>query len=249
MQDNNILKMLKLQDKEVQFDKFVVDDENNAIYVHISKEVHTCTCPKCKNETKRIHDYREQKIRHPKINGYDVFPILKKARLLCTECGKRFSLDYSNIVNPRFRCSNLLFETIIDNLGNTSMTFGEVAQMNGVSPGVVHRYLNIFAYLMQWNNITRFPKHIGIDEFKGNCNKSKYNLHIYDHDTGNTVAILRSRKFFDIIEFFNHIENRNEVEVVTMDLYASFKNAVKAKFKNDKIVVDRFHYTRVVSRA
>ena len=34
-----------------------------------------------------------------------------------------------------------------------------------------------------------------------------------------------------------------------MDLYAPFKNAVKAKLKKAIIVADRFHYTRIVSYA
>lgn len=37
--------------------------------------------------------------------------------------------------------------------------------------------------------------------------------------------------------------------IVTMDLYDSFRNAVKAKLKRVTIIADRFHYTRIVSRA
>ena len=58
---------------------------------------------------------------------------------------------------------------------------------------------------------------------------SKYLFHIYNLDTAETIHILKSRSFNDIVDFFNNITNRNEVEVVTMDLYSPFKNAVKAK--------------------
>ena len=53
----------------------------------------------------------------------------------------------------------------------------------------------------------------------------------------------------NLIKFFNTIDNRNDVELVTMDLYDSFRNAIKAKLKNATIVADRFHYTRIVANA
>lgn len=129
------------------------------------------------------------------------------------------------------------------------MTIKDVAKINNVSSGVVSRYLYFFAYLMQWDKVTTLPKHIGIDEFKGNCDKSKYLFHIFDLDTGKTVTILRTRKYYDLVKFFDSIENRNEVELVTMDLYDTFRNAIKAKLKHATIVADRFHYTRIVGNA
>lgn len=129
------------------------------------------------------------------------------------------------------------------------MNIKDVANFNNVSTGVVSRYLYLFAYLMQWETITTLPKHIGIDEFKGNCDKSKYLFHIFDLDTSKTVTVLKSRKYDDLIKFFDSIQNRNDVELVTMDLYDTFRNAIKAKLKNAIIVADRFHYTRVVSNA
>ena len=158
-------------------------------------------------------------------------------------------MNYNDIVNPKFRCSNELFNNIISNLQNTSMNIKDVANFNNVSTGVVSRYLYFFAFFMQWDTITTLPKHIGIDEFKGNCDKSKYLFHIYDLDTNKTVTILKSRKFDDLIKFFDSIQNKNDVELVTMDLYDTFRNAIKAKLKNAIIVADRFHYTRIVSNA
>ena len=249
MHKHDITKLLKLQVKDLIFDEKNSNISGNTLSLYISKKVKACQCPSCKHMTKRVHDHRIQKIKHNPINGYNTFLYLKKTRLLCTNCGKKFYMNYNDIVNPRFRCSNELFNNIISSLKNTSMTIKDVAKTNNVSTGVVSRYLHFFAYLMQWENISTLPKHIGIDEFKGNCDKSKYLFHIYDLDTGKTVTILKSRKFSDLVEFFNSIENRNDVELVTMDLYDSFRNAVKAKLKNAIIVADRFHYTRIVSNA
>lgn len=248
MHKHNIIKLLRLQGKHIKFDKEIIDEENNTAYFYIHKDVVPHKCPCCKTKTKRIKDHREQKIKHIPINGFKTYLVLKKTRLLCTNCGKSFYMNYSDIVNPRFRSSNALFFKIIDDL-KSSNPLKSVAKTNFISIGVVIRYLLLWSYLMQWENITSLPKHIGIDEFKGNCDGSKYLFHIYDLDTNETIYILKSRSFNDIVDFFNNITNRDKVEIVTMDLYSPFKNAVKAKLKNAIIIADRFHYTRIVANA
>lgn len=248
MQNNNTIKLLKLQGKNIKINKDFIDTKNNTAYFYISKNIVATPCPCCGTVTKRIHDHRYQRIKHTPINGFKTFLILKKTRLLCTNCGKKFYMNYNDIVNPNFRSSNQLFNKIIDDL-KFSCSFKDVAKMNFVSIGVVIRYLLFFSYLMQWQNITTLPKHIGIDEFKGNCDKSKYLFHIFDLDTGETVKILKTRDCSNIINFFNTIDNRNDVTLVTMDLYSPFKKAVQAKLKNAVIIADRFHYTRIVAQA
>lgn len=248
MQNNNTIKLLKLQGRMIKIDKEFIDVKNNTAFFYISKKIIATPCPCCGTLTKRIHDHRLQRIKHSPINGFNTFLILKKTRLLCTHCNKKFYMNYSDIVNTRFRSSNVLFNKIIDDL-KLSCSFKDVAIMNHVSIGVVIRYLFFFSYLMQWQNISSLPKHIGIDEFKGNCNSSKYLFHIYDLDTKETIKVLKSRDFSTIVNFFNNITNRNNVELVTMDLYSPFKNAVQAKLKKAVIIADRFHYTRIVSQA
>ena len=249
MQKNNTIKLLKLQDKNIKIDKEFIDTENNTAYFFISRKVKPCVCPHCKTPTKYIHDYREQYIKHVPINGYNTFLVLNKARVVCHNCEHKFYAYYNDIVNPKFRHSNALVFEIINMLKDTSMTFSDVANYFDVSPNTVTKYLDMFSYMMGWNSITTLPKHIGIDEFKGNCDNSKYLFHVYDLDTNQTICILKSRKYDDIVEFFNNITNRKEVETVTMDLYNTFRNAVKAKLKNAIIVADRFHYTRIVGNA
>lgn len=246
MHKKNIIKLLGLQDKNINLDNFEINSIDNTLNIYISKKIVSCSCPSCKHETKRIHDHRIQKIKHKPINGFKTSLFLKKTRLLCTHCGKKFYMNYNDIVNPRFRCSNELFNSIINDL-QSSMTFDEIAKRNFVSTGVVVRYLLFFAYLMDWKIPNTLPKHIGIDEFKGNCNGSKYLFHVYNLDTKETIIFLKTRKYEDIVGFFNSIKNRNDVEIVTMDLYLPFKKAVKDKLKFANIVADRFHYTKIVA--
>ncbi len=241
--------LVNLQVPDAKIDNIIFNEENNSVILYVSKDIIECECPSCKAKTKRIHDYKIQKIKHTPIFGSKCFIYLKKTRLYCSNCGKKFYMNYNNIVNPRFRSSNFLFTSIISYLQNYSLTLKDISKMFYVSTGVVKRYMMFFSYLMQWENITTLPKRIGIDEFKGNCDGSKYLFHIYNLDTGETVTILKTRKYEDLVKFFDSIENRNEIELVTMDLYEPFRKAVKAKLKKAEIVADKFHYTRIIAKA
>ncbi len=98
-------------------------------------------------------------------------------------------------------------------------------------------------------NVFKLPKKIGIDKFKGNCNNTKYQFHIFDLETHKTVDIIESRSYDFLEQYFSRITNRKEVELVSMDLYNPFKKIIKEKFVNAKIIADRFHYTRIVLNA
>ena len=97
----------------------------------------------------------------------------------------------------------------------------------------------------------QLPQRIGIDEFKGNCNGSKYLFHIFDLDTHKTVDILQSRTYDFLEDYFSKfsLEQRCNVKVVSMDLYSPFKRVIKDKFYNATIVADNFHFTRIVMNA
>ena len=90
------------------------------------------------------------------------------------------------------------------------------------------------------------PQHIGIDEFKGNCNHTKYLFHVFDLDTHETIDIVNG-KSYDVLEnYFSKIENKSNVKIVSMDMCKLFKRIVKDKFPNASIVADCFHFTRSV---
>ena len=57
------------------------------LYLETNPSEHIC--PNCGKQTKRVHDYREQKIKDLPFQLKDCFLILRKRRYICT-CGKRF---------------------------------------------------------------------------------------------------------------------------------------------------------------
>lgn len=217
-------------------------DGSTFIEVETKPKLHTC--PSCECSTKRVHDYRIQKIQHIQINGCTSYLILKKRRYLCTSCGKKFYEDYK-FLQKTFRKSNNVYNAICSNAKQIK-NIKTIAEDNSVSSPTVTRYINYYNFLADKSQVTVFPKRIGIDEFKGNTGTDKYQLQIINLDTNQIVDIVESRRYDDLELYFSHISNRSAVELVSMDLYQPFKKIIQDKFTNAQIVADKFHYTRIV---
>lgn len=243
MHKNNIIKLLGIQENLVK--KVERNEKSINIWLESRKKLHIC--PNCHSKTNHIHDYRIQKIQHINIGSTTSYLFLKKRRYACSNCGKRFYENY-DFVQKYFRKSNAVFENVCNNLKQLK-NFKTIAKDNNISIPTVVRYMNYDILLSNKFNI-KLPKRIGIDEFKGNCNHTKYQFHIFDLDTGKTIEILESRTYDFLANFFSSfsLEERLNVEVVSMDLYSPFKRIIQDTLLHATIVADTFHFTRIAMK-
>lgn len=240
MHKNDIINLLGIQDNLV---KNIERTENNInIYLESKAKLHIC--PSCHCYTKKVHDYRIQKIQHIKVGQTQSFLYLRKRRYICKHCSKKFYESY-DFLQKYFRKSNEVYNSICHDLKQLK-NFKTIAQDNNVSIPTVIRYMNYSIFLNN-KHFAKLPKRIGIDEFKGNCNHTKYQFHIFDLDTHKTIDILESRTYDFLENYFSKftLQERLNVETVSMDLYSPFKRVVKDKLQHATIIADTFHFTRI----
>lgn len=192
MHKKNIIKLLGIQENLVK----KVQRNENSINIWIETKPKLHICPSCNHYTKHIHDYRTQKIQHINIGQTTSYLFLKKRRYVCPHCAKRFYEHY-DFLQKYFRKSNLVFDNVCNDLKKLK-NFKTIAQDNNISIPTVIKYMHYNLFLSGKSNII-LPERIGIDEFKGNCNNSKYLFHIFDLDTHKTIDILQSRTY-DFLE-------------------------------------------------
>ena len=74
--------------KDVIIEK--IEELNDKIAIHVKLPLGTHTCPNCGRPTKKVHDYRVQKVNH--LKWFERLTVLfyKLRRYVCS-CGKRFS--------------------------------------------------------------------------------------------------------------------------------------------------------------
>ena len=244
MHKKDIINLLGIQENLVK--KVQRDEKSINIWLETKPKLHIC--PSCQHYTKHVHDYRLQKIQHINIGQVVSYIFLNKRRYVCHHCGKKFYEDY-DFLQKFFRKSNQVFENVCNDLKSLK-NFKTIAKDNHISIPTVVRFMHYNILFSNKYNV-RLPERIGIDEFKGNCNGSKYLFHIFDLDTHKTIDILQSRTYNFLEDYFSKFsfEQRANVKVVSMDLYSPFKRVVKDKFFKATIVADNFHFTRIVMNA
>ena len=233
---NNIIKIPGLEDTII---KKVEQYEDN-ITIHVEMPVKLHKCPKCDARTRKIHDYRTQKIRHLKWFERPCLIFYRKRRYKC-ECGKRF-YEKNSLVD-RYKRFSREWNQAINIRSIKSKTFKEIGQQYGASTSTIIRRFDEIAK-KELKDVKYLPRVIAIDEYKGDTKAGKYQLIIANGETKEPIDILPNRRKRTIVNYLRKYGSK--VEIVVMDMSPSFKAAVEKALDRPIIIADRFHFCRYI---
>lgn len=230
--DNNT-KLLDLKDVIVK--NIEQKGQITEITIELDRKEHHCPC--CGAATRTVHDYRYQRIKDIPAFGKNVVLVLRKRRYRC-QCGKRFFEE--NVFLPRYyRMTNRLTAFIIKELAGVS-SFTSVAKEVSLSVSTVIRVFNLVNY-----SSSTIPQAIGIDEFKGNTGRDKYQCIITDLNNHRIIDILETRFKPDLFSYFKHFD-RSSTKYFISDMWDTYRDVSSTYFKNATYVIDKYHYSRQV---
>ena len=210
----------------------------NQYIIHFEMPFKPHSCPCCKKETQRIHDYRMTKIKHLKFGERMTTLFYRKRRYVCS-CGKRFAEQ--NPVVERYQRYSKEWNQMAQVRSVKGKTFKETAVQYGTSVStIIRRFDCIIPQMMKGKKL--LPSVIAIDEFKGNADNQKFQLIIANAVTKEPIDILPNRKKATIEAYLS--KYGANVKVVVMDMSHSFKAAVNKALGNPVIIADRFHFVR-----
>jgi transposase len=205
------------------------------VYIELPKKSHTC--PACGAVTELIHDYRMQVIKDVPL-ARDTFLHLRKRRYRCN-CGKRF-FEKNSFLPRYYRVTTRLVSEIIFAFKKT-ITAKEIGCRYNISSVTAMRYFTLFN-----KKITKLPKVISLDEFKGNAGGQKYNSIIVDPENREVLDILPNRYENHLIQYFSQFSNKNDVEYFVCDMNPHFRQVAKVCFPQVTIIADKYHVVRQV---
>ena len=237
--NNCINKLLNL--KGVLVKKIVHKDKSVDIYLETIPKSHICPC--CGNETKRIHDYRNQRIKDLPLQRKDTYLILRKRRYICS-CGKRFYEKYDFISRYKQRTTRLNFEIINELRDTVSMKL--VARRSNISSYTVARLIDTINY-----ETPKLDYAVAIDEFKGNADTGKYQCILVNPIKHTVMDILPDRTTSHLSSYFTNL-NRSEryrVKFFICDMWQPYVDIAKTYFPNAKIIIDKYHFRRQLTWA
>lgn len=230
---DNTAKMLGLEDVIIK--NVWGEGRDQHIKIELPRRRHKC--PRCKEYTEKIHDYRKQKIKDVSAFGKNIYLHLRKRRYVCEHCGKRFYEDNSFL--PRYhRMTNRKNAQIIEDFRDT-VSAAHIARKHNISPTTAIRYFNMVNYTCK-----ALPEVLSIDEFKGDVGGEKYQTILTDAKNRKILDILPDRKKMTLIRYFRKFKSRKDVKVVVIDMNPHFREVAEICFPNATIVIDRYHVTR-----
>lgn len=213
-------------------------------------------CPKCKcinegfNTIIKWNWKRNCKIKITKVCGYNSLLMLDKQRFYCKKCKCTFTAS-TNVVDFHKQISNDTNLNIKLELMQKSSE-KDIAKRNNISPNHVNRILDQISKDKLVKNNGVLPNKLGIDEFKATKDtKSKMAFIIVDQDNRNIFDINNSRLSSDITKYFKRYskQERDKVEIITMDLYKPYYKLMHSLFRNAILISDRFHIVIQVRNA
>ena len=162
-------------------------------------------------------------------------------------CGRTFLQD--NPLSPSNRKITVMMDVhILNALRDKTKTYSSVAKEFGVSPTYV---VNLFDYKVDLKRLT-LPKVLCIDEvYAKKLAKYSYCFVLYAPQWKKIVDIINTRHKLNLIDYFSRIsiEEKSNVEFISMDLWDSYKDVAKLCFPKAKISADPFHFVKNLTMA
>ncbi|PLR90795.1 ISL3 family transposase [Bacillus sp. T33-2] len=216
-----------------------VEERHNVVCLFVEMERKVHRCPSCDQRTRRVHDYRMQKIDHLKWFERKTQIFYKRRRYAC-RCGKRFS--EKNRIVERYQRTSVEWNQAISIRAIKGKTFKETAEIYGTSSTTIVRRFDRMA--AEIRPVEQLPSVIAVDEHKGDTKEGKYQLIIADGITKKPLDILPNRHKKTIKCYLQ--KHGSQVQVVIMDMSPAFKAAVQSALGRPVIVADRFHFYRYI---
>lgn len=246
--NNDTIKLLNLEDINVDLEKSDITKINNILYCNIVLTPVNEHCPECGCCECTIKDYQSKRINHSISTSSPCIIKYKARRYKCKYCNKIF-YEHNPFATPNEKVSTFTRLMVLDALRSHTATFTSVARQYKLTTQTV---MNIFDSWVDCKRKT-LPSIICIDEIYTNklSNSSKYAAVLLNFQTRQLVEIYSSRHKAFLANQFTYIpiEERNNVKAIIIDMWDSYKELAHRYFKNSIVSVDSFHVIKHLNDA
>lgn len=229
---------LKITSIEKTPSKIVFDCEHNS---------EVSNCPVCLEPTGLVNQYDTRKVQDLKISEREVWLHIRIQQFVCPTCNRYF-FDHPKWLVPgksyTRRQEKWIFELC------KQQAFTEVGALVNLSHKTVERLF--YARAEKLINLPKRYKEvrkIGIDEIAHRKGKQDYACVLVDLERGIQLDVLRDRKKATLLAHFQSLGEgfRNQIKVVSCDIWRTYINVSKECFPNAEIVIDRFHVVKAIN--
>lgn len=212
----------------------------NALHLQLERRESALVCPRCHGCCWRIKESRDRCVRDLPIFNRPVTLWLHIRRFKCSDCHHR-PWEKSETFGDHVKWTERLYQQVRQEFlqGCPSK---ELARRYGLSARTVFRWTFEKSRGARPRKLGRV---LGIDEYsrrKGH----RYNTIVVDLEKGRPITTFKGRRVVDVETWFKSRpqEEREQVEVVVLDMSKTFYSAIKEVFGEQVQVIDRFHIVK-----
>lgn len=218
-------------------------------FLHTEKKSEMEVCPKCATPSRSGYDKRKVKVKDAPLRNTAVTLVITKRRFYCKPCKKPFTEPVSGIRKTR-RCTERFRNYVLWACENFT-DLKRVRQSARCSAGFLYDALYEQLELRLRKRQYPWPKTIGIDEHSFRRNKqfgrTEFASLIADYNNKRVKELAQGKTCAELEQQLAHIEGRENVRNVVLDMCDPFKNFATNFFPNALIIADKFHVLRLLT--
>jgi transposase len=204
-------------------------------------------CPGCGGPSTQLHDSQHRCIRHLEVWGKKTYLHFAARRFFCEHCGHAFTEELSFV--QAHRRQSIAFERHIYQCccGSNKK---RVALREALSHSTVREIFHRWVRARRTGRLPGSIRVLGIDEISLKKRHRQFALVLCDIDRRCVVDILADRDKETLEHWLQSLgdKRRKKIRVVSMDMWAPYRQAVSKKLPHARIVVDRFHVIKQLNQ-
>ena len=203
-------------------------------------------CPRCATRSNAAYDHRVVTVKDEPFRTFYVQLRIRKRRLWCSPCGKPFTEPVPGIKKGK-RHTERYGRALLRHCERYS-DLSRVRRDMRCSSGFLYTTLYRHLELEQRKRRYPWPEKVGIDEhfFRRNGPARHFVTMVVDHKNKRVMEVVDGKTGGDLHAALQHIEGRERVRFVAMDMCDPYRKFAREFFPNAKLVADKFHVLRLI---
>lgn len=218
---------------------------NTECVIEAGYDVAAVACIHCGSVEKVYkHGTKEQRLHDTPAHGKHSLIVVKRLRYMCRDCGKTFLQPLPDMAESGSMTKRLRAYIEKNSLKHT---FAHVAGEVGLDEKTIRNIFNEYADWLDKNVTFETPEVLGLDE---TYLLGKPRLVAVNVEESTIIGVLEDRNKPTLHEWLMWgLKDKQNVRLVTMDMWKPYKDAANVILPHAQVVVDKFHIVRMATQA
>lgn len=217
-------------------------DNGDLLYILVPKD-RPEVCPECGSVSVHVHKKQNRSVQDLDNFGHRVGLLIEGRTYRCRDCGNLIRVDYPSLHG---RMTKRLVEAI--QRDSLNETFAAVADRYHTSITTVATIFNDFTDVLMAEHRFVAPTVLGIDEVHLEDDYRGVFVKV-DRTEGRVLEFTKKRTKQSVIGTLRRMEEPQNLQLVTMDMWKPYRDAVNEVFPDVPVVIDHFHVIKNLMKA